>query len=266
MAGSDATQVQGGVPGSPAVVLVDPQLGENIGTAARAMLNCGLTDLRLVRPRDGWPNSRAQRAAAGADVVLDGARLYDRTEDAIADLSRVYATTARHRFMTKPVVTPRQAAAEMRAAAAAEGGARCGVLFGRERTGLENDDVALADAVLTVPLNPGFTSLNLAQAVLLIGYEWYTAGDATPARQRSDPDQPPASKADLVNFFEHLEQALDGAQFFRVAEKRPSMVRSIRNLFQRTEATAQEVRTLHGIVTALTGRHKDGRPRRGGPD
>src|SRR3546814_10560186 len=121
------------------------------------MLNCGLTDLRLVRPRDGWPNAHAQRAASGADLVLDGVRLYDRTQDAIADLSRVYATTARSRYMTKPVVTPRQAAAEMRGLLSA-GAGQCGVLFGRERTGLENDDVALADAILTVPLNPAFTS------------------------------------------------------------------------------------------------------------
>lgn len=260
MAGTDATKPA--VLGGPAIVLIDPQLGENIGTAARAMLNCGLTDLRLVRPRDGWPNAHAQRAASGADAVLDSARLHDRTEDAIADLARVYATTARSRDMTKPVVTPRQAAAEMRGLIPA--GGRCGVLFGRERTGLENDDIALADAILTVPLNPAFTSLNLAQAVLLIGYEWFTAADATPARRRTGEGQELATKEQLVNLFEHLEQELDAADFFRVAEKRPSMVRSIRNLFQRTEPTAQEVRTLHGIVTALTGRHKGGRPRRRG--
>lgn len=258
MAGTDTTKAP--VLGGPAVILVDPQLGENIGTAARAMLNCGLTDLRLVRPRDGWPNAHAQRAASGADIVLEGARLYDRTEDAIADLARVYATTARQRFMTKPVVTPRQAAAEMRGLVAS-GTGQCGVLFGRERTGLENDDIVLADAILSVPLNPSFTSLNLAQAVLLIGYEWFTAGDATPPRVMSAGGQPPATKAELVNFFEHLERELDDADFFRVADKRPSMVRSIRNLLQRTEPTAQEVRTLHGIVTALAGRRKDGRPR-----
>jgi tRNA/rRNA methyltransferase len=258
MAGTDSTRAP--VTGGPAIILVDPQLGENIGTTARAMLNCGLTDLRLVRPRDGWPNAHAQRAASGADIVLEGARLYDRTEDAIADLSRVYATTARHRYMTKTVVTPREAALEMRRVGDGTG-VRCGVLFGRERTGLENDDVALADAILTVPLNPGFTSLNLAQAVLLIGYEWFTSGDATPPRYRTDGDQPPATKEELINLFEHLERELDEADFFRAADKRPSMVRSIRNLLQRTAPTAQEVRTLHGIVTALSGRRKDGRPR-----
>src|SRR3546814_9515651 len=145
MAGTDTTKPP--VLGGPAIILVDPQLGENIGTTARAMLNCGLTDLRLVRPRDGWPNAHAQRAASGADLVLDGVRLYDRTQDAIADLSRVYATTARSRYMTKPVVTPGQAAAEMRGLLSA-GAGQCGVLFGRERKGLEHDDVRLADAIL----------------------------------------------------------------------------------------------------------------------
>ena len=259
MSGTDSTKrpvatiAQGG---APAVILVAPQLGENIGAAARAMLNCGLTDLRLVRPRDGWPNPTTRAPAAGADVVLDGARLFDRTRDAIADLAHVYATTARPRDMVKPVVTPRQAAAEMRAYAARD--EPTGVLFGPERAGLDNDDTVLADAILTVPLNPTFASLNLAQAVLLIGHEWFQAGDATAARAAAGR---PADKAELVNFFEHLEQELDRAEFFHVAEKRPSMVRSLRNLIQRIHPTDQEMRTLHGVVTALSGRRKDGRPR-----
>lgn len=256
MAGTDSTKTP--MLGGPAVILVDPQLGENIGTAARAMLNCGLTDLRLVRPRDGWPNPKAVRASSGADIVIDNARLYDRTEDAVADLTRVYATTARQRYMVKPVVTPRQAAAEMRAATDA---GPCGVLFGRERTGLENDDLALADALLNVPLNPGFTSLNLAQAVLLIGYEWFTAADDTPGRRLSDAGHAPATKDELVNLFRHLEQELDAAEFFHVDAKRPSMVRNLRNMLQRADLTDQEVRTLHGVVTALSGRRLDGRPR-----
>lgn len=258
MAGTDSSQPA--VLGGPAIVLVAPQLGENIGAVARAMLNCGLTDLRLVRPRDGWPNPKANAMAAGADTVLDAARLFDTTAEAVADLHRVYATTARARGMDKPVVTPRRAAEEMRAAWT--GGERCGVLFGPERTGLDNDDVALAGTVLTVPLNPAFTSLNLAQAVLLLGYEWYQSGDATPPRQRGDEQAAPADAAAMLNFFDHLEGALEEAGFFHVAEKKPAMVRNLRALFHRTEPSMQEVRTLHGIVTTLTGRRKDGRPHR----
>ena len=152
----------------PAVILVEPQLGENIGTAARAMMNCALDDLRLVRPRDGWPSAKAVAAASGADAVLERARLYPSVEAAIADLVHVYAATARDRGVVRRVVTPRRAAAEIRTHLAA--GEACGVLFGPERTGLLNDDVVLADTVLTIPLNPGFSSLNLAQAVLIVGY------------------------------------------------------------------------------------------------
>ena len=248
--------------GGPAVVLVAPQLAENIGTVARAMPNCGLTDLRLVRPRDGWPNPAAVPAASGADAVLDAARVFQRTEDAIAGLNRVFATTARSRDMVKPVETPRQAAATMRAAVAS--GEAVGVLFGGERSGLDNDDVVLADTVITVPLNPSFASLNLAQAVLLVGHEWFQAGPVEPPAAMDRGGAAPASKADLQNFFEHLEQELDRAEFFQVAEKRPTMVRALRNLFQRAAPTDQEIRSLHGVVTALSGRRKDGRPRNRG--
>jgi tRNA/rRNA methyltransferase len=241
----------------PAIVLVEAQLGENIGAAARAMLNCGLADLRLVRPRDGWPSEKARAAAAGADRVVDDARIYPSTESAIADLSLVYATTARPRDMIKPAVTPAAAAEAMHAAAAR--GARAGVLFGRERSGLANDDVALADFVLTVPLNPGFTSLNLAQAVLLVGYEWYGRADATPSVALNWGATRPATKAELVNFFHHLEEALDDSGFLALADKRPRMVRNIRNLFQRAGLSEQEVNTLHGIVKSLRG----GKERRG---
>ncbi len=259
MAGTDRTKRgMDGAGGGPAIVLVAPQLAENIGTVARAMLNCGLTDLRLVRPRDGWPNPKAAPAASGADAVLDAARVYDRTEDAIAELAHVYATTARPRDMVKPVATPRQAAGAMRAAF--ERGEPVGILFGGERAGLDNDDIVLADTVVTVPLNPSFASLNLAQAVLLVGNEWYQAGPVEPP-EGMDRGAPPATKAELGNFFEHLEQELDRAEFFRVAEKRPTMVRALRNLFQRAHPTEQEVRSLHGVVTALSGRRKDGRPR-----
>jgi tRNA/rRNA methyltransferase len=242
-------------PAAPAVVLVAPQLGENIGFAARAMLNCGLTDLRLVRPREPWPNPRAWAAASGADRVLDGARVFPTAAEAVADLRHLYATTARSRDMTKPAVTPAGAATEMRQRLAA--GEPCGLMFGPERTGLENDEVALADAVLTVPLNPEFTSLNLGQAVLVTAYEWFRAGDATPAREVSMPAETrPATHAELEIFFAHLERELDASGFLRVVEKRPIMVRNLRNLFLRAGLTEKELRALHGVVTSLAGRHR----------
>ena len=190
----------------------------------------------------------------------------------MADLARVFATTARPRDMVKPVVTPREAAAIICAAEMGTGagagrdpsaGTACGVLFGPERSGLTNDDIALADTIVTIPLNPAFMSLNLAQAVLLLGYEWFTAQAVADV---GDPPAPtagdPADKGTLIGLFQHLEQELDAAEFFRVAEKRPSMVRNIRNLIQRALPTEHEVRTLHGIVTALSGRRLGGRLRR----
>jgi tRNA/rRNA methyltransferase len=249
MAGTDHRRqvLQGG----PAVILVSPQLGENIGTAVRAMFNCGLTDLRLVAPRDGWPNAKAVSAASGADAVLDQARLYPSVEAAIAGLVHVYATTARDRYMVKRIMTPRAGAAEMRRLMAQ--GEGCGILFGPERTGLLNEHIALADTVLNVPLNPAFSSLNLAQAVLLVGYEWFVAGDDTPPEQLQTGHSVPASKEHLIRFFEHLEEALDDSGFLRAPDKRPSMVRNLRNLFQRAQCTEQELRTLHGVVTAFSG-------------
>jgi len=234
----------------PAIILVRPQLSENIGTAARAMLNNGLTDLRLVAPKPDWLSDRAIAAASGADQVVLGAKVFETTETAIADLQRVWATTARNRFMVKPVDTPKTAAAAMRAIAA--DGQRFGVLFGPERTGLQNDDVALADTVVTVPLNPDYSSLNLAQCVLLISYEWYQADDPElPDRHMTKGLQPPASKEKLIGFFEHLERELDECGFLRHPDKRPVMVRNIRNMFQRANLTNQEVQTLHGIVHEL---------------
>ncbi len=237
--------------GAPAIILVRPQLSENIGTAARAMLNCGLSDLRLVQPREDWLNERAYAACSGANRVLDAARVFDSTAAAIGDLQHVYATTGRNRYMVKPVATPRRAAVDMRGFIAA--GEACGVMFGPERTGLENDDVVLADTVLTVPLNPEHCSLNLAQAVLLIGYEWYQAGDNVPAEiaMTKGAKGKLASKEHLVHFFEHLERELDDCGFLRLPDKRPVMVRNIRNMFQRASLTEQEIRTLHGIVTEL---------------
>ena len=252
MAGTDRRRQR--LSGGPAIILVEPQLGENIGTSARAMFNCGLTDLRLVRPRDGWPSKKAVAAASGADLVLDKARLFETAEDAIAGLTRVYATTARDRYMVKRVVTPRAAAPEIRALMAA--GEPCGILFGPERTGLLNEHIALADTVLNVPLNPAFSSLNLAQAVLVVGYEWFASTDDTPPSRLVTGHSKSAPKERLIRFFEHLEEELDRNGFMRDPEKRPSMVRNLRNLFQRAECTEQELRTLHGVVTSFAGPRK----------
>lgn len=238
-------------PASFAIVLVKPQLGENIGMVARAMWNCGLKDLRLVSPRDGWPSEKARASASGADIVIDNAQVFDSTEDAIADLQHVLATTARLRDMTKDVYTPESATEDMRARVQA--GNRCGVMFGPEASGLENDDIALADAAVTVPLNPEFTSLNLAQAVLLIGYEWIKLADKTPSHEFKMPDDTrPATRDEVLMMMEHLESELDARGFLRPPEKRPIMVRNIRNVFWRAGFTEKEVRTFRGIISALT--------------
>lgn len=234
-----------------AVILVEPQLGENIGMVARAMANCGLGELRLVAPRDGWPNPAAVAAASGADRILQGAKVFATTAGAVADLNTVLATTARPRDMAKDVVTPKGAAALLRVEAPE--GARAGVLFGKEAMGLNNDDIALATTVLTVPLNPDFSSLNLAQAVFVVGYAWYQAADATLAHELVLPkDTRPANLAELTGLFEHLESELDACGFLRVKEKRPIMVRNIRNIFQRARLSEQEVRTLRGVISGLT--------------
>ncbi len=247
--GTDRRRLLGG--GGPAIILVAPQLGENIGTAARAMLNCGLDDLRLVKPREGWPSDKAVAAASGADSVLETARLYGSVEAAIGDLVHVYAASARERGMVKRVVTPRLAASEMRAALAA--GEPCGVLFGPERTGLLNDEMALADTILKVSLNPGFSSLNLAQAVLIVGYEWHL-GESAPAPEALRTGKSRlALKAELFAFFEHFEEALETSGFYTNPERRPSTIRNLRNFFQRARPTDQELRTLHGVVTAFMG-------------
>jgi tRNA/rRNA methyltransferase len=235
---------------SPAIILVSPQLGENIGAAARAMLNCGLTDLRLVTPRDGWPNTAAERAAVGAFELMPPVRVFGEVGAAIGDLTMVFATTARDRKMVKPIVTARHAALEARAHIAA--GGKAGFLFGPERTGLLSDDVSLANKIVTVPLNPEFTSLNLGQAVLLIGYDWLQSGDATRAEQLPMNGTLPATQAELQNFFAHLERELDACGFLRNEEARPHMVRNLRNMWQRAQLTEQEVRTLHGMVKELT--------------
>jgi TrmH family RNA methyltransferase len=246
---------------SPVVVLVRPQLAENIGTAARAMANGGLFHLRLVAPRDGWPQPKAWRAASGADAILNAATVHATVADAVADLHHVFATCPRPRHIIKPVLTARGAAAELRAICGRD--LRAGVLFGPERAGLDNDDMAHADALVRYPLNPAFMSLNLAQAVLVIAYEWWLAGDATPPRRLMTNETRVATKAELENFLTHLVDELDACGFLRNAPKRPGMVRNIRHLFQRSEVTEQELRTLHGIVTELArGRRQRGRPER----
>ena len=237
---------------APAIILVEPQLGENIGTAARAMMNCGLSDLRLVDPRDGWPSERAIAAASGAEGILERARLYDTAAAALDGLHRVYATTARPRDMNKPVLGPREAAAEMRRAEA--GGARNGILFGKESKGLHNDDVALAGTIIEARLHPAHNSLNLAQAVLLVGWEWWTAGPgAAPPEPEAAAGTPeaPALHAELLRMFEHLEGALDEAGYFHPPERRPIMARNLRTLFHRADMTGGEVRGFRGVIDAL---------------
>jgi tRNA/rRNA methyltransferase len=246
--GTDKTKPWTDIAG-PIVVLVEPQLGQNIGTVARAMANFGLSRLRLVKPRDGWPNIQAQRAAAGADTVLEGAQLFDTLDAAVADCNFVLATTARAHDQAKPVLAPEEAAREM--APRLAGGETVAVLFGRERWGLENDEVALADRIVTLPVNPAFASLNLAQAVLVIAYEHFklASGGALPFRmpQRS----PPAGKQQLFAFFVSLEAELEKVEFFRPPEKRKTMTINLRNIFARMQPTQQDVQTLHGVIMAI---------------
>jgi tRNA/rRNA methyltransferase len=249
-AGTDTTKSPLG--GGPAVILVRPQLAVNIGMCARAMANFGLTDLRLVNPREGWPRSDEYRdvaysAAAGATGLLDRARVYQSVEAAISDLNAVYATTARERGQMKAVLSPSVAMAAT-AAAASE---KRGILFGPERTGLDNDEVALAGAIITFPSDPAYASFNLAQAVLLCAYEWFKAahGDAPPAVPRAV--SPPAQREMLLAFFDYLEARLDENGFFRPVTKKPGMRRNLRNIFHRMDLTQQDVRTLWGAVVRL---------------
>jgi tRNA/rRNA methyltransferase len=251
-AGTDRTKAQ--LSGGPAVVLVRPQLAVNIGMCARAMANFGLDDLRLVNPRQGWPRSDNYRdvaysAAAGATDLLDAARVFATVEAAVGDLNAVYATTARERGQMKAVLTPSVA---MGAIAAASGEKR-GVLFGPERTGLTNDEVALADSIITFPSSPTYASLNLSQAVLVCGYEWFKAayGDKPPPPAIARSPSPPAQREMLLAFFDYLEGKLDDNGFFRPATKKPGMRRNLRNIFHRMELTQQDVRTLWGAVVRL---------------
>ena len=242
----------------PAIILIEPQLGENIGMVTRAMWNCALTDLRLVRPRDHWLNEHTIKSAAGAGHRVKEVKVFDTTKEAIADLEWVFATTARQRNMEKKVATPKQAADHM----IENPHQKMGILFGRERFGLHNDDITLANAIIEIPLNPEYCSLNLAQAVLVCSYEYHQAQLITPPpTETTGMTNPPVSKENLINFFEHLEEELDKANFFFPEEKRPKMTRNLRNMFQHTPLSEQDVRTLRGVISALT--FKKGSPYKG---
>ncbi len=235
---------------SPVVILVRPQLADNIGAVARAMANGGLFHLRLVAPRDGWPQERAWRMASGADRILDAAPVFATVAEACADLHRVFATCPRPRHVVKPVLTARGAAAEFRAIAARA--LECGILFGPERAGLDREDLACTDSLVRIPLNPAFNSLNLAQAVMVVAYEWWSAADETMPRLLGTHETRVATKGELDNLLTHLIAELDECGFLRNVPKRPGMVQNLRHLFQRGEVTQQELRTLHGVVTELS--------------
>src|SRR6201995_2029096 len=259
MSGTDKTKTGFDLKG-PVVILVEPQLGENIGMAARAMGNFGLSRLRIVNPRDGWPNVSAQRAAAGADHILERAELFDTVTQAVADCALLFATTARAHDQAKPVVGPQAAATEM-VGEIASGGA-VGILFGRERYGLQNEEVALANRIIPFPVNPGFASLNLAQAVLLMGYEWFklSTEGALPFTMPERSER--ASQHQTDAFFENLVRELDRVEFLPPAEKRETMLVNLRNIFLRMEPTKQDMHTLHGVIMAIAEGRKG--PAKGG--
>lgn len=243
----------------PVVILSHPQLGENIGAAARAMANFGLCDLRLVDPRCGWPNEKAKVMAAGASAVVEGARVFATLADAAADLNLIYATTARERGIAREVITPAEAGRRLRRAATR--GEKTAVLFGNERAGLDNDEISLCDSAITIP-TAEFASLNLGQAVLLVSYEWFKAADATPpARLEHGPLQRKPTREELVAMFEHLDRELTESGFLYPPDKRPGMVRAIRATLHRARLTYQEVQTLRGMIVALArGKHRVKKP------
>jgi len=234
---------------APAVILCAPQLAENIGAVARAMANFGLSDLRLVAPRDGWPQDRAWASASGADWPLEGARVFARLEEAIADLRLTLATTARPRETQLPVMTPREAAASLREAVGQ--GLAAGLVFGGERAGMETADIALCQGIVTVPIDPKFRSLNLAQAVAVTAYEWWVLNAPGPPGNFVE-GAPPADQAAMLGLYEHLEAELDASGFFHPPEKRASMVRNLRVALGRARFSDQEARTFRGVVTALS--------------
>jgi len=239
---------------APAIILVRPQLGENIGKAARAMLNFGLTDLRLVNPRDGWPNPSAGPAASGADIVLEHAQLFETVADAVADIPNVYATTVRKRDLVLPVVTPEQAARQITGTPG-----RSAILFGAERSGLETEEAALAQAILTVPINPEFRSLNLAQAVILVAYEWSKHQTLAIPTEGEEPE-PRAPHAHLEGLIGHMDEALDEAGYFFPPDRTPATRNTIRTILTKPGWSTREIQALRGMIRALTAIRNRNRP------
>jgi len=258
-AGTDKTKRWREGPG-PVVILVEPQLGENIGAVARAMANFGLSRLRLVRPRQGWPNGKARIMAVGADRILDGAVLYDTLEAAVADCNFVLAATARAHDQAKAVVGPQEAAAQVAPRIAS--GETVAFVFGRERNGLENDEVALADRIVTLPVNPAFASLNLAQAIVIVAYEWFKLASRGELPFATPEKSAPAPKQQLLAFFASLERELEKVEFFRPPDKRETMQINLRNIITRMQPSHQDIQTLHGVIMAIAEGRKG--PARGG--
>jgi len=238
---------------APVFVLVAPQMGENIGATARAMLNFGISGLRLVNPRDGWPNERAGAMASGAAMVVDQAQVFDDTGAALADCQYVVATTARPREALLPVLTPAEAAAAFKTRI--DRGEKCAVMFGGERAGLANEDVMRADAILSIPVNPAFASLNLAQAAVIVAYEWAIA-DGREAPSSELDNLAPAPREDFERFFAHLVEELDAVNYFFPDEKRANMERNLKALFMRAGMTEGEVRALRGVIKTLVRRRE----------
>lgn len=234
----------------PVIILVNPQLAENVGMTARAMMNCGLYNLRLVSPREDHLSPKAISASSNAEEILYGAKIYNTTSEAIADLNQVYASTARHRDQTKAVYNAGDASQEMTKLLQQD--VKCGILFGCERTGLHNDDVCLANAIINIPLNPKHCSLNLSQAVLLVGYEFYKTQIDTPEIQFITNQATLADKEKIIKFLEHLEEALVECGNFKTGEKRDKMIINLRNIFTRDRLTEQELNTLYGVVNYLS--------------
>ncbi len=230
----------------PVIILVCPQMAENVGMAARAMMNCGLCQMRLVNPREDHLSEKAVAASSGAGEILQNAEIFTSVTEAVADLQVLYATTARRRNQIKTVYTAEKVMEPLNSAI--QSGSRCGILFGPERTGLENDDVSLADAIIEIPLNPKHCSLNLSQAVLLVGYEWYKTQINAPAEQFITNATHPASKEQLLKFLEFLEQSLTDFKNLQDEEKRPTLLRNLHNIFTRGQMTEQELNTLYGII------------------
>lgn len=258
MSGTDKERAL--ITGGPAVVLVEPQLGENIGTAARAMANFGLSELRLVNPRDGWPSEPARAAASGANHVIDNAVVFGSLGEAVADLHFIYATTARERGMNKPVAEPRAAAERL--AAMHIRGERTGLLFGRERWGLKNWEVGLANEIVTFPVNPAFASVNIAQAVLLMAYEWMQSARATGLLDLDlgfgTPEFPPATREDITGLVDHLVEALDRVDYFFPPERRKHLIQNLRVTLSKANFTKPEARNFRGVIAALDRRKTRG--------